>query len=319
MNQEGVSIGSCSQVAGERVHVAASSYLEVENHLRKKARLGTQHVEAPMQHQQAHPSTNDTLSSSCSIPTETVVAANLSNLSTSSLSIPTTSSGSTMAASEQKPINNAKSGRWSLDEKLLFLYGLSVFGKGRWKKISAYVPDRSLVQIKSHAQKVLKRLDAGENVFLRLEENRERLKSLVEEANLRIDRKEAKANLLSPNKKKRKRASTRKPSEPYSALITEAAPWDQPHESWRKPNSTQCSTASSSPVPSLLSASEDPPCVSLQPPEQNDTTMERRSSASSCTSATTGQAAPRNVPVAGTGAVIAAVAALCQLSASSDC
>ena len=33
-------------------------------------------------------------------------------------------------------------GRWTLDEKVLFLYGLKKFGKGRWKKISFYVPDR---------------------------------------------------------------------------------------------------------------------------------------------------------------------------------
>jgi Myb-like DNA-binding domain len=33
-------------------------------------------------------------------------------------------------------------GRWTLDEKILFLYGLQEFGKGHWKKISAYVPGR---------------------------------------------------------------------------------------------------------------------------------------------------------------------------------
>lgn len=33
-------------------------------------------------------------------------------------------------------------GRWTLDEKILFLYGLQKFGKGRWKKISFYVPER---------------------------------------------------------------------------------------------------------------------------------------------------------------------------------
>lgn len=35
------------------------------------------------------------------------------------------------------------------------------------------------MQIKSHAQKVLKRLDVGENVFRRLEDNSQRLESLV--------------------------------------------------------------------------------------------------------------------------------------------
>jgi hypothetical protein len=38
---------------------------------------------------------------------------------------------------------------------------------------------RSLVQIKSHAQKVLKRINSGENVFRRLEENVSRLHVLV--------------------------------------------------------------------------------------------------------------------------------------------
>ena len=42
-----------------------------------------------------------------------------------------------------KSTNGAKrSGRWTLDEKILFLYGLRRFGKGRWKKISIYLPDR---------------------------------------------------------------------------------------------------------------------------------------------------------------------------------
>jgi Myb-like DNA-binding domain len=42
-------------------------------------------------------------------------------------------------------ITNAKRnrvGRWTLDEKLLFLFGLQKFGKGRWKKISLYLPNR---------------------------------------------------------------------------------------------------------------------------------------------------------------------------------
>ena len=41
---------------------------------------------------------------------------------------------------------------------------------------------RSLVQIKSHAQKVLKRLEAGENVFRRLEENYSIVDSLIVQA-----------------------------------------------------------------------------------------------------------------------------------------
>ena len=41
---------------------------------------------------------------------------------------------------------------------------------------------RSLVQIKSHAQKVLKRLETGENVFRRLEENYSIVDSLIVQA-----------------------------------------------------------------------------------------------------------------------------------------
>eukprot|EP00934_Nitzschia_sp_Nitz4_P007546 Nitzschia sp. Nitz4//scaffold1_size375055//350823//351524//NITZ4_000339-RA/size375055-processed-gene-0.395-mRNA-1//1//CDS//3329541234//7536//frame0 len=75
-----------------------------------------------------------------------------------------------------------RTGRWTPDEKILFLYGLKRFGKGRWKKMSIYLPFRSLVQIKSHAQKVLKRIEAGENVFRRLEENCNIIDSLIVQA-----------------------------------------------------------------------------------------------------------------------------------------
>ena len=42
--------------------------------------------------------------------------------------------------------------------------------------------NRSLVQIKSHAQKVLKRLEAGENVFRRLDENHGVVNQLILQA-----------------------------------------------------------------------------------------------------------------------------------------
>jgi hypothetical protein len=35
-----------------------------------------------------------------------------------------------------------RAGRWTPDEKILFLYGLKRFGKGRWKKMSIYLPHR---------------------------------------------------------------------------------------------------------------------------------------------------------------------------------
>jgi hypothetical protein len=93
---------------------------------------------------------------------------------------------------------SSPTGRWTQEEKLLFLFGLKRFGKGRWKKMSVYLPHRyvrwdafhlhhisigidveiysgfclcrSLVQIKSHAQKVLKRQEAGDDIFRKLED-----------------------------------------------------------------------------------------------------------------------------------------------------
>ncbi|VEU37695.1 unnamed protein product [Pseudo-nitzschia multistriata] len=83
-------------------------------------------------------------------------------------------------SAELRPV--LRTGRWTPDEKILFLYGLRMFGKGRWKKMSVYLPQRSLVQIKSHAQKVLKRQEAGENIFRRLEENYGEIDNLVVQA-----------------------------------------------------------------------------------------------------------------------------------------
>jgi hypothetical protein len=52
----------------------------------------------------------------------------------------------------------------------------------------SYLPSQhsSLVQIKSHAQKVLKREDEGDNIFRRLEENSDRTEQLVNEAHARM-------------------------------------------------------------------------------------------------------------------------------------
>ncbi|GMH95465.1 hypothetical protein TL16_g13166, partial [Triparma laevis f. inornata] len=50
---------------------------------------------------------------------------------------------------------------------------LRKYGKGQWKCIGREIPTRSLIQIKSHAQKVLKKIDAGENVFKMLDSVKE--------------------------------------------------------------------------------------------------------------------------------------------------
>lgn len=40
-----------------------------------------------------------------------------------------------------------RTGRWTIEEKLLFLYGLHKFGKGRWKKIGTLLPTRCVCGI----------------------------------------------------------------------------------------------------------------------------------------------------------------------------
>jgi SHAQKYF class myb-like DNA-binding protein len=45
-----------------------------------------------------------------------------------------------------------KTGRWTLDEHNLFIQGLQIHGKA-WKKISTFVRTRSVVQVRTHAQK----------------------------------------------------------------------------------------------------------------------------------------------------------------------
>lgn len=73
--------------------------------------------------------------------------------------------------------------------------------------------NRSLVQIKSHAQKVLKRQDAGENVFRRLEEHAFRLDGLIkavfDEQGIRADHMIPQPS-SSPKKRKSRAAAAKK-------------------------------------------------------------------------------------------------------------
>lgn len=63
-----------------------------------------------------------------------------SRTSTDDSMVDTTTTVSSRKGSERNPSH--RSGRWTLDEKVLFLYGLQKFGKGRWKKMSVYLPNR---------------------------------------------------------------------------------------------------------------------------------------------------------------------------------
>jgi hypothetical protein len=93
------------------LHEASSSYEDAEERLHKRARL-SDGKRSPV-----------SISEMLGASTGGVVSASNSD-------------------TEDKNVTQVKSGRWSLDEKLMFLYGLSLFGKGRWKKIHAYVPER---------------------------------------------------------------------------------------------------------------------------------------------------------------------------------
>jgi SHAQKYF class myb-like DNA-binding protein len=47
--------------------------------------------------------------------------------------------------------------RWTVDEHRLFLEGIMLYGKD-WKKMQPLIKTRSLVQIRTHAQKVFKKI-----------------------------------------------------------------------------------------------------------------------------------------------------------------
>ena len=147
-----------------------------------------------------------------------------------------------------------------------------MYGKGRWKKISVYLPNRyvrephltaapceqchhrinhllnhfvldvgfgfsrSLVQIKSHAQKVIKRFDNGEDVFLRLDENMIRTEAAVAQIhehlrNEGIPIPAAQPNACNRQTKKPRMVEVREQIVAASALCQLAKPIPSPLES----------------------------------------------------------------------------------------
>jgi SHAQKYF class myb-like DNA-binding protein len=53
-------------------------------------------------------------------------------------------------------------GRWTREEHLNFIKGLELHGKG-WKKIAALIKTRTVVQIRTHAQKYFLKLQKARN------------------------------------------------------------------------------------------------------------------------------------------------------------
>ncbi|GMH63892.1 hypothetical protein TrRE_jg11122, partial [Triparma retinervis] len=53
--------------------------------------------------------------------------------------------------------SSSSTGRWTTEEHRLFLQGLELHGKG-WKKIASLIQSRTVVQIRTHAQKYFQKL-----------------------------------------------------------------------------------------------------------------------------------------------------------------
>ena len=70
-------------------------------------------------------------------------------------------SNKTMKSNDGKEGEETK-GRWTPEEHRLFLEGVMLYGKD-WKKMQALIRTRSLVQIRTHAQKVFKKVAIKRN------------------------------------------------------------------------------------------------------------------------------------------------------------
>lgn len=63
---------------------------------------------------------------------------------------------------EEYKSNNSKKGRWTKEEQNLFNFAYQWHGKD-WKKLAEIIPSRSIIQIRSHAQKIQKKIDKTQN------------------------------------------------------------------------------------------------------------------------------------------------------------
>lgn len=57
----------------------------------------------------------------------------------------------------QEFVDHDRVGRWTVEEHKNFLYGYQIHGKS-WKNVAAYVKTRSVVQVRTHAQKYFQKL-----------------------------------------------------------------------------------------------------------------------------------------------------------------
>lgn len=144
-------------------------------------------------------------------------------------------------------------GRWTADEHRLFLQGLEQHGKG-WKKIASLIKSRTVVQIRTHAQKYFQKLakarQNGEEGEVSME-NRERVVSTSTSKRRRSGTKrKAISSVVNSAEKARKKAALEKrkgaangaagPSQ-ESILLTSVAPTLTPflNPIGMEPNSNQ--------------------------------------------------------------------------------
>ncbi|KAL7496200.1 hypothetical protein ACHAWT_009953 [Skeletonema menzelii] len=106
------------------------------------------------------------------VPTKSAAVIRKNAQTKSQLTVPPISNGTIKLS--------GKYGRWTPAEKAAFLTGLRRFGRGKWKEIAKLIPSRSTVQVKTHAQMIMRRVDAGEDVYadLRAYENATMLRPL---------------------------------------------------------------------------------------------------------------------------------------------
>eukprot|EP00536_Pseudo-nitzschia_multiseries_P019250 jgi/Psemu1/59685/gm1.59685_g len=99
----------------------------------------------------------------------TTATANATATATATTTATTTATATTTTTTKKKfkskPTKRTSIGRWETWERFEFLRGLRKHGRGHWKKIGESIPTRSTVQVKTHAQVMLKKQEQGTNIF----------------------------------------------------------------------------------------------------------------------------------------------------------
>lgn len=80
----------------------------------------------------------------------------------------------TGAGGRAESLGEESTGRWTPDEHRLFLEGIMLYGKD-WKKMQPLIKTRTLVQIRTHAQKVFKKIGLKKMNAIKRKEPTERL------------------------------------------------------------------------------------------------------------------------------------------------